>query len=124
MSPFPHVDALKSESDILELRRWNSGVCLYLSHSLSHSSVVEGRRIPLKPGFHSVIERPDSVSRVRPPTTTIAYTRKASEKRWIARTGLETNGAEDEDESMREVVDSEAGLVSIEEEAGEIIAVD
>jgi hypothetical protein len=25
-------------------------------------------------GFHSVIERPDSVSRVRPPTTTMAST--------------------------------------------------
>jgi hypothetical protein len=43
-----------------------SGESLYFSHSTSHSAAVMGGRIPVI-GSHSVILKPDSVSRVRPP---------------------------------------------------------
>lgn len=50
-----------------------SGETRYFSHSTSQSASVKGGRIPVI-GFHSVILKPDSVSRVRPPITTIPKT--------------------------------------------------
>ena len=65
---------------------FHSGVALYLSNSTSHSWRVMGSLTPLTT-FHSVIERPLSVKRVMPPTTTMAKTRPAMTKRY-----LETRG--------------------------------
>ena len=47
----------------------NSGNCLYLSNSASHSTSERGGFIPFI-RCHCVIERPDSVSLVTPPTRT------------------------------------------------------
>src|SRR5205085_12013939 len=52
-------------------------MALYLSNSAVHSASVRGGKIPVT-GFHSVIESPDSVSRVAPPTTTSRRTRNAT----------------------------------------------
>ena len=45
---------------------------MYRSNSAFHSSASRGHRLPC--GRQSVIERPERVSRVMPPTTTIAKT--------------------------------------------------
>src|SRR5262252_6801156 len=47
-----------------------SGICLYLANSAAQSASESGGTTPIT-GFHSVIDRPESVSRVIPPTTTI-----------------------------------------------------
>ena len=47
---------------------WYSGICWYLSNSSCHSASFSGGITPWI-GFHSVIDRPDSVSRVAPPTS-------------------------------------------------------
>src|SRR6266446_9327188 len=47
-----------------------SGTSLYLANSAAQSAAERGGRIPTT-GFHSVIDRPERVSRVMPPTTTI-----------------------------------------------------
>src|SRR3954452_5737085 len=64
------------------------GVCRYRSNACCQSAWVNGGIAPLI-GFHSVIERPLSVRRVMPPTTTIAKTRHAvrSNSRESAREG-------------------------------------
>src|SRR5690349_20951426 len=54
-----------------------SGVAWYSSKALTQSAWVNGGMAPLI-GFHSVIDRPLSVSRVIPPTTTIAKTSAAT----------------------------------------------
>lgn len=51
----------------------NSGDFLYLSNSTCQSSSFIGGMAPAK-GFHSTMERPDSVSLVSPPNTTMPYT--------------------------------------------------
>jgi hypothetical protein len=50
---------------------WYSGIWRYFSSSASQAASVSGGSTP-STGFHSVIDRPDSVSRVAPPTTTSA----------------------------------------------------
>ena len=50
----------------------HSGYCLYLSNSISHSAFVIGGSVPVS--FQSVIESPDRVSLVIPPTVTIPAT--------------------------------------------------
>jgi hypothetical protein len=52
------------------------GVARYLANSASHAAWVRGRA-PLT-GFHSVIDTPDSVRRVMPPTTTMPTTMAAT----------------------------------------------
>src|SRR5215470_8327426 len=47
-----------------------SGICLYLAISTAQSASESGGTTPMT-GFHSVIDSPESVSRVTPPTTTI-----------------------------------------------------
>ena len=49
------------------------GICLYFSNSTNHAASDSGGRMPVIT-FHSVIDRPDSVSRVAPPTITIKKT--------------------------------------------------
>ena len=50
-----------------------------MANSASHCASVSGGIAPVI-GFHSVIESPDSVSRVMPPTTTIANTKAATKR--------------------------------------------
>src|SRR5580704_14556200 len=47
-----------------------SGICWYLANSAAQSAADSGGTMPMT-GFHSVIDRPERVSRVMPPTTTI-----------------------------------------------------
>src|SRR5262245_51402676 len=47
-----------------------SGICWYFANSVAQSAEENGGTMPII-GFHSVIDSPDSVSRVTPPTTTI-----------------------------------------------------
>src|SRR6516225_8209086 len=47
-----------------------SGISLYLANSAAQSAAESGGTTPMT-GFHSVIDSPESVSRVIPPTTTI-----------------------------------------------------
>src|SRR5215831_3798091 len=47
-----------------------SGTFWYLANSAAQSVGESGGTMPIS-GFHSVIERPERVSRVMPPTTTI-----------------------------------------------------
>src|SRR5262249_1864128 len=53
------------------------GMALYFSNSACHSDVSSGGATPVT-GFHSTIDRPDSVSRVAPPTTTVTNIRAAT----------------------------------------------
>ena len=47
-----------------------SGICWYFANSEVQSAADNGGTMPII-GFHSVIDRPERVSRVMPPTTTI-----------------------------------------------------
>src|ERR1700726_4858777 len=47
-----------------------SGICRYFANSEAQSPADSGGTMPIT-GFHSVIDRPERVSRVTPPTTTI-----------------------------------------------------
>src|SRR5215813_671142 len=53
------------------------GMVLYLSNSACHAGASSGGTTPVT-GFHSTIARPDSVSRVAPPTTTVTNIRAAT----------------------------------------------
>src|SRR5215475_8035827 len=50
---------------------------LYLSNSACHADASSGGTTPVT-GFHSTIDKPDSVSRVAPPTTTVTNIRAAT----------------------------------------------
>lgn len=79
-SPRPHIRCahsiqymnLNSSRAIEMLTRLNSGDCLYRANSAVHSASVPGGFSPVN--FQSVIDRPDRVSRVIPPKTTILKT--------------------------------------------------
>src|SRR5580692_7673503 len=62
-----------------------SGICWYLANSAAQSAADSGGTMPIT-GFHSVIDRPERVSRVMPPTTTIRKI-KPQQKRSHAATG-------------------------------------
>jgi hypothetical protein len=51
----------------------NSGVCRYFANASFQSAADSGGSVPTM-GCHSVIDSPECVSRVTPPTTTIANT--------------------------------------------------
>src|SRR5258708_8502737 len=53
------------------------GMVLYLPNSACHAAASSGGITPVT-GFHSTIDRPDSVSRVAPPTTTVTNIRAAT----------------------------------------------
>src|SRR5439155_19744976 len=53
-----------------ELSNRYCGICWYFSNSAAQAAADSGGRMPLT-GCHSVIDRPDSVSLVMPPITTI-----------------------------------------------------
>src|SRR5215831_17806560 len=69
---------LKSESVMPALSCRYCGINLYASNARSHSFALSGGSAPVT-GFHSTIESPDSVSRVAPPTSTIAAISTATE---------------------------------------------
>ena len=59
------------------------GICLYFSKASAHWASVIGGIAPIM-GFHSVIDRPEPVSRVMPPMTTIRKTMAALANSQIA----------------------------------------
>ena len=67
--------------------------------------------MPFRPGFHSVIDKPDSVRRVIPPTIVIRKTKAADASRWYAKTLLVVSGTgiAFSDAGGVDVVDSKAG---------------
>src|SRR5262245_6431912 len=54
------------------------GIALYPSNACCHCASLNGGNVPVT-GFHSTIERPDSVSRVAPPTSTMMAISAATE---------------------------------------------
>src|ERR1044072_301412 len=62
--------SLDSPSVVVELRSRNGVVVLYFATPPCHAPSLTGGTTPVI-GFHSTIDRPDSVSRVAPPTTTV-----------------------------------------------------
>lgn len=58
-----------------------SGDCWYFSNSHAHSSCVSGGRVPVN--FQSVIDKPERVRRVIPPSTTKLKTHAAQPKSHI-----------------------------------------
>src|SRR5229473_3603013 len=61
---------LKSSMLIQEWTSWNCGISRYLANSACHAASLKGGRMP-DIGCHSVIDSPDSVSLVTPPSTTM-----------------------------------------------------
>ena len=60
---------LKSDKVKSVFNNWYWGVALYLSNSANHFCALNGGNVPVTT-FHSVIERPEPVSRVIPPRIT------------------------------------------------------
>ena len=56
---------------------WYCGICRYLANASGQSACDSGGMVPTI-GFHSVIDRPEPVSRVAPPTLTIRNTSAAT----------------------------------------------
>src|SRR6266853_2278410 len=61
---------LNSSKLIAKWTARDSGICLYFANSATQSVEENGGTMPTI-GCHSIIERPERVSRVTPPTTTI-----------------------------------------------------
>ena len=59
------------------LSRSYCGMVLYLANSACQSASPSGGTTPVT-GFHSVMDSPNSVTRVAPPTSTMANTRAAT----------------------------------------------
>ena len=79
----------------------NSGVTLYLLNSVSQSEGERGGKIPVM-GFHSVILKPDSVSRVTPPTTTVPNTNTEEKSSQYPTEGGDNGGSVIEEEAVLE----------------------
>ena len=77
MGPFPPVDGLELGERHAEIALVYCGMVLYLSNSFCQASSLMGGKVPVA-GRHSVIDRPDSVRRVAPPTTTRIKTSAAT----------------------------------------------
>ena len=71
---------------------WYWGISRYRAKASFQSASLSGGTAPMI-GFHSVIDRPEPVRRVIPPTTTMANTRTATQNSQIA-TGRERSHAE------------------------------
>src|ERR1700692_730768 len=67
---------LKSSRIMPRLTCTYCGVAWYFSNSACHAAAESGGTVPA-PGSHSTIDRPDSVSRVAPPTSTMTNTKPA-----------------------------------------------
>ena len=74
---------LNSASDMPLLTSRYSGVCRYFSNTVCQSASESGGTVPTS-GCHSTIESPEWVSRVTPPTTTIAATASAHTRSHVA----------------------------------------
>src|SRR3546814_1688162 len=61
----------------MRISDWSSDVCSSDLNSASHTASLSGGSTPVT-GSHSVIDRPDSVRRVMPPTATTAITSSAT----------------------------------------------
>src|SRR5919108_5396176 len=61
---------LNSSNVIAKWTARYSGISLYLANAAAQSAALSGGTTPTT-GFHSVIDKPERVSRVIPPTTTI-----------------------------------------------------
>src|ERR1700733_7564 len=70
----------------------NSGDVLYLSNSSSHSCCESGGKTPVT-GLHSTILKPDSVSRVIPPTIIIPKTKEADKNSHFVTAGPDSGGS-------------------------------
>src|SRR5258708_913057 len=68
---------LNSSRLMPRLSRSYCGMVLYFANSACQSASPSGGTAPVT-GFHSTIESPDSVSRVAPPTSTMANTSEAT----------------------------------------------
>src|SRR5215471_12442862 len=77
---------LNSAKVIPEWTAWYSGICWYLANSAAQSAAESGGMMPMT-GFHSVIDKPERVSRVMPPTITI---RKISAQQPKSQTAIGT----------------------------------
>ena len=94
---------------------------MYLAYSDCQASCESGGRVPVT-RFHSVMLSPDSVRRVKPPTTTILKTRPAMMKRWVetageVRVGSLSSDVELEDEDLigrAEVFQAKSGEVVVD----------
>ncbi len=82
---------LKPSSVMSWLRSRNSGVSWYFSNVSAHWASFRGGSAPTS-GCHSTMESPEWVSRVAPPTTTMAKT-SAQQARSHAATGSRLPGA-------------------------------
>src|SRR5436190_21211197 len=71
---YSHQKMPLNDSTVMSKLRWrNSGVSRYFANASSHCASFTGGSAPTM-GCHSTIDRPECVSRVMPPTTTIANT--------------------------------------------------
>ena len=61
------------------LRSWYCGLARYFPNSSAQLCAESGGSAPVI-GFHSVIERPEPVNRVAPPTTTMTKTSAATDQ--------------------------------------------
>lgn len=86
------------------LSNLNSGLCLYSANSDSHAVAVVGGKDPVT-GRHSVMLRPDSVRRVRPPKITMPKTEAAEASSQYPTAEDETSGHDDVEEVEVEDVD-------------------
>src|SRR5215470_13382581 len=77
---------LNSSKVIPKWRIRYSGISLYLANSAAQSAAESGGTMPMT-GFHSVIDKPERVSRVMPPTITI---RKISAQQPNSQTAIGT----------------------------------
>src|SRR5574337_326048 len=62
---------LNSSSDMSKFTFWNCGESWYLEKAICQSCSFSGGMAPMIT-FHSVMDKPEPVSRVMPPMTTIA----------------------------------------------------
>src|SRR5712691_2371288 len=81
------------------LRSLYWGIVRYFSNSARQPAASSGGTVPVT-GFHSTIDRPDSVSRVAPPTTTVTNI-SAATARSHSRTARRLLGAGDGARDMR-----------------------
>ena len=71
MSPFPPEDALEAFQVMPRFSTAYCGMRWYLAKASAHSAPFSGGIAPMM-GSHSVMERPEPVSRVSPPMVTMA----------------------------------------------------
>src|SRR5205085_12545388 len=66
-----HQKMVLNSASVMPRLSLNWGIAWYLANSVCHAASPKGGSVPVT-GFHSTIESPDSVSRVAPPTSSVA----------------------------------------------------